>query len=398
MRGKGREPKNHELNLRLAAYLKSIGKRHQELAEIMELSPSTVSRLLAGNKYLEEKPRFDPDGVVTPEQKEEIESLAFAWERKLVTRLNGMSDFLDGGYALKRVDVFCPPWSRRRGGGTTDVKWQKRLDRFSEQTADVMRSIISRARCAGFSWGSTVYPTVRGVGYLERPDRSEPLKAFAVAPEPIWPTGQEYSASRVVHLLNRLAEGEAEVTTLSAIPALIPATLSEVSEKGQPSDVDRFRGYLEAFPNYQKIFVKDVEHGEEKPPLFSRADTIITSVSVDHRPWVPLSRELKKLGFEPDILAQKYVGDIAGVLLPVNGDSQADDPKLETRWTGLKYSQLFESAQRAKNTSEDNGVVVVAIGKNKAKTVFAAVKRGLANRLIIDRDLADALDDKLPAP
>jgi DNA-binding transcriptional regulator LsrR (DeoR family) len=61
------------------------------------------------------------------------------------------------------------------------------------------------------------------------------------------------------------------------------------------------------------------------------------------------------------------------------------------RWTGISLEQYAACAQRSV-AQQSPGVVVVAIGKNKAEAVHDAVARGLINNLLVDEELALAVD------
>jgi hypothetical protein len=89
------------------------------------------------------------------------------------------------------------------------------------------------------------------------------------------------------------------------------------------------------------------------------------------------------------------VGDIGGVCLPKSNltQNQADQfAAMERRWTGVTRKHLEKCAKRAANATTGGkaappGVIVVAIGRNKAGCIFEAIKAGLVNHLIVDQDV-----------
>jgi len=57
---------------------------------------------------------------------------------------------------------------------------------------------------------------------------------------------------------------------------------------------------------------------------------------------------------------------------------------------GITEEKMQKCAENAFH-NKTAGVIVVAIGANKAKSVYESMKRKLVNTLVIDLDLAEAL-------
>src|SRR5262249_441522 len=92
-------------------------------------------------------------------------------------------------------------------------------------------------------------------------------------------------------------------------------------------------------------------------------------------------------------LRSLVVGDLGSVLIPVPGRKQDQEVKeLNELRNGIQLKHLEAIAERAARSQSSPGVVVVAIGKNKARVLCELVHRGLINELIIDQDLAKALE------
>jgi hypothetical protein len=70
------------------------------------------------------------------------------------------------------------------------------------------------------------------------------------------------------------------------------------------------------------------------------------------------------------------------------------------RWTGVKMGHLQDCARRALNRTPDRapGVIVLAIGANKATVVYEALRKGLIQHLFTDEDLADRLEQICSKP
>ena len=112
--------------------------------------------------------------------------------------------------------------------------------------------------------------------------------------------------------------------------------------------------------------------------------------------------ELAQIGGIPrERLKELIKGDVAGALIkrakltPVREREVEDIGK--KYWTGIREENLFDIASRARKTGKP-GVIIVAIGGNKADVLLAVLKMGLVNELIIDHDLAEALAGAMKWP
>jgi len=94
-------------------------------------------------------------------------------------------------------------------------------------------------------------------------------------------------------------------------------------------------------------------------------------------------------------LAQLIYGDVGGVLLEQPGlcpDDQAMVDRLNAGWTGMKAKDLRRIAQAA-GRNGSGGVILVASSAAKADVLFAAIRRGLVNQLVVDEPLMARLVD-----
>jgi DNA-binding transcriptional regulator LsrR (DeoR family) len=172
--------------------------------------------------------------------------------------------------------------------------------------------------------------------------------------------------------------------SLAAVPALIP-------ENFTPKEVKAIRKLINYVDAYHDIFGGQRKDETEQEPWIRRMDCILTSVGPRERPLG--DRLLKTAGIHKERLRELVIGDICGILIPRPGLSTAEDSEVERvteRWTGIKLGDLEDCARRA-SRSRGTGVIVIAIGKNKAAFIYEVVRRGLVNHLIVDQDLADRL-------
>lgn len=116
----------------------------------------------------------------------------------------------------------------------------------------------------------------------------------------------------------------------------------------------------------------------------------------------------KKDDKNASLLTQAIFGDIGGVLIPrqPESDKRQDARAQKTlndlthRWTGLRIEHLSACATRAfEDPSKDRpGVTLLTFGADHSEIVIEAVRRGLANHLIIGSDLEQALLESQDVP
>ena len=98
-----------------------------------------------------------------------------------------------------------------------------------------------------------------------------------------------------------------------------------------------------------------------------------------------------------DELQNLVIGDIGGVCFPRMGLTRFEEKKLRSvndRWTGLRHENLSSCAQEARRQDQMTGipgVVVVSIGKARAKFIHELITFGVINHLIIDDELEEEL-------
>ena len=92
---------------------------------------------------------------------------------------------------------------------------------------------------------------------------------------------------------------------------------------------------------------------------------------------------------DKDKINELVIGDIGGVLMPTADQTkkqQREFKKLTGVWTGLELDALRATADRARGRDRP-GVIVCAVGSEKARVCLEATRYG-AQHLLIDGGLA----------
>jgi len=182
---------------------------------------------------------------------------------------------------------------------------------------------------------------------------------------------------------------------MSPVPAIIFDQDFEKDLDKAKTNVDMIREFFKSFAmGYREIFHGEGKTGQQEEPLIDRLDTILTGVGAPTHPrgyWGDALISTK--GINCEALSTLITGDIGGVLLPhsIIKDNEPNAFKiLRHGWMGITEEKMQKCAENAFH-NKTAGVIVVAIGANKAKSVYESMKRKLVNTLVIDLDLAEAL-------
>jgi hypothetical protein len=156
---------------------------------------------------------------------------------------------------------------------------------------------------------------------------------------------------------------------------------------GTNEEIEIVRKRINCFPNYQAIF-----GGPSEPGVIDQLDSILTSCGNAHHFNQFWTTELPRLGVSPEKLNSITHGNIGGVLLEREDLSTRDKAlfdDIDRRWTGITRRHYEQCAQRKP------GVVLAAVGHNKADVVLKCVELNLLTELVIDEPLAMALWNKV---
>lgn len=365
-----------------AAYL--LCERHftqQQIADFMEVSQSMVSRLLARAEdggWLERRYRFMPKGL--PESRlEELQRLA---EPK------GLMELLATLAPDNRVRVRPPHVVESGPRGDSTRAFERRLKTFGRSSSVVLAELVAQSRTFGVTWGSTISHVVDSLAdaWGSR-TLDHPLQLVPLCGEPLHQASDRDTSSHLVQRLHRILQPtQPPPPSLTGVPALIARMFRGADERG----IRKFVAYA---ASYRVVF-------GDRSPLINQVDSLLTSVGTADRPLGFIHDELLRAGSRKghrltrESLGRLVAGDIGGVLIPrrtLDAAGRREVDSLNEMWTGMKRAHL---ERIAKNAARGNhpGVIVVSIGgTGRAEIIAEALRCGLVNELIIDRELIGAL-------
>lgn len=268
--------------------------------------------------------------------------------------------------------------------------------------AGYIRDLIRPAEVCGISWGYTITSIVHELRKLDPlpPRKGKPITFLPLCGEPLGkPKGKavtQLSASSLAEQFDKLFNDSTEHSpTMSPVPAIIFDHDFEKDFETSQKNVNTICEFFKSFATgYREIFYGEQKNRKQEKPLIHKLDTILTGVGAPTHPrgyWGDTLMSTQGINWES--LSKLIIGDISGVLFP--------DPKFSDNmpkefkmiidgWTGIKKEHIENCAKKALD-NKTSGVIVVAVGANKAKSLYESMKNKLVNKLVIDLDLAEAL-------
>ena len=363
-----------------AAYLRAQHNFSQE--EIGKLlggvSQSHVSRLLAYATelgWLVTELRFDERNI-SSEAMREIEHLL--QPRGLVAYFERVR--VETGRVTPNVRVF-DSGSESSTAGAFEI----RCRRFGRSASGRLEELLRQSSCVGVTWGRTVSSLIDGLAAANRSFRAEqPIAVVPVSAELITLAAPDYSSSLLATRLNAVVNhGHGEKLRLAGVPAYIPRRYDEAKTKA-------IREYILDTASYRQIFGAD-------RPLINLIDMVVTSVGSGDRPLGGAMEEILSAGdISVGELKRLIIGDVGGVLIPkpsLSEDERQLVDNLNAMWTGITKEHISRLALRSGQSGGGAGVVVAAIGKERAEIIAEMVRLEMVNELIIDWGLANALEE-----
>ena len=385
-----------DLHIIAVAYLSGLQKTQEEIAKALNISQTLVSRLARRAKelgILEVKTRLATERI-SPEDLARVKARLSTGP--LQQRLSQIGALAPG----KRVPTFHVYPCRSRI--TSEANWRHRIQTFSSDCGNDLVSVLDSASVIGVAWGEMVASAVNAIQRAQANRRESHRTDRMVIPllgEPLGRNITQHSSSVLAaKLAETLNPGVEPGSTLSLapVPALIPADMTK-------ADISAIRKLIGRITAYRQIYgaEENESHAEGKPvPWIDCVDTILTSISTQERPLgFSDDRLIRAAGIRRERLNELVIGDLCGVVIPrPHLDSQAKNEieSIMARWTGVRIDQLEGCANRVRNNAP--GVIVLAIGANKASVVHEALRRGLIQHLFMDEDLADRLGEICAAP
>ncbi len=362
-----------------AAYLRAQHNYSQE--EIGRLlggvSQSHVSRLLAHAAeagWLVTEMRFD-DSSISPEVMRELRELLEP--RRLVTILERIRE--KTGRIVPNVRVFDSGSDSPTAGA-----FEFRLRRFGRRAAGRLEELLRPSGTVAVTWGRTVNSLIDGLAAQNRTFHPERPPLFVpVTAELVTLAAPDYSSSLLAARLDALVNGgHGERLRMVGVPAFIPRRYDAAKTRA-------IREYILDTASYRRIFAGEA-------PLVSMLDMVITSAGSATRPLGGAMDELLSAAeISTGDLTRLILGDVGGILIPKPGLSSDDAnlvEELNAMWTGITRQHLSRLALRASSRSGAAGIVLTAIGRERAEVVAGLIGLEMVNELIVDWDLADALE------
>jgi DNA-binding transcriptional regulator LsrR (DeoR family) len=290
--------------------------------------------------------------------------------------------------------------------------WEERLDHFGIVSAPYIRKLLCKSSSVGVSWGGTIDAITGGIEQSRR--SSTPRRPVFMLPVCGEPLGYTVGTVRLsaTSLATRLAvaiNGSAKHTrSLSAVPSFIPIDFRDEAA-GALSEVDVVKKLMGRVPSHAEIFGGESpvisNRGKTRRPWIKRLSMVLTSVGLDGIPFGQGSAAyLKAAGLSPECVRQLASTDISGIILERANLSVENTrllQRIQNHWTGITLRDLQACAGRARRrpTSRGRGVgvVVAAIGRQKAGAILECLTRGIVSHLFIDTDLQDQLNKLLVA-
>jgi DNA-binding transcriptional regulator LsrR (DeoR family) len=371
------EPSPTDIRVKLIALMLSRRKAAGEIADVLGVSPSTVSR----DKTEAEVKGWLVDVPYCALPAEEIVLLeAMLHQPRLLE-------------ALQAEQPHDRKWLRRlrilHAGSPPRVQSPKAYegyrDRFGAEVAEhLLENVLPYVHSMGITWGGTLRSVVTGI---ER-SRLRPLMNVEFLPVCGAPPDAIEDALRASSYL--VAALDAVLNHAHKNPNNFTGVSASIAAEFTPAERRVLERYFRGNAGYCRVFGVD-----GKPGLIDTMDAVMTSVGStnrDENPWIDAAA--KAADVDPLLLCASVLGNVGGWFLArhdLDKSRRAMVDAINARWTGIRPAHYERCNARANG---HGGAILVAIGQ-KADIVLECVRSGLVAELLIDPPLANALRQKL---
>jgi DNA-binding transcriptional regulator LsrR (DeoR family) len=382
---------NEQDRIEEVAFLRAQGKKITAIAEMLQMAQATVDNLLKkaeGQGLYRETVHFDYEKL-SPERIAQIRLLDYVEHLRARLRACGTDPQEPKKQVFQQVHVFD-------SGSVDDTPrgMDARLTRLGFEAARCLSAFVYHSKELGLAWGTTLSSVIKGLDSVQMQDvlGQRVVRFIPTCGEPYGTASFGGSSSLLAAELDRRVNRQAgSALSLSGIPVVIP---KEFADSGEDKIIRRF---IEHSPNYREIFGSAGNSGKG---LVNKLDTILTSVGASEWHWRMCGIELCEIGgIDRGEFEQIVLGDLGGVLLPRSEYPKPEEDRrlreIAELWTGIKREHYHAVARKG---GPHRGVVVFAIGANKARIVYRAIRAGLVNHLVCDQALAYALCRECGAP
>jgi len=365
---------------------------------------ASVSRHLKDareRKILIEGFRFPAD--LSPEDRLEVENSFYPHHGQLDEALSKRSRLLSskrsvGGSPFKRLHIVAAPGIENK----EDARVRESAFRsFGTSTAGIVASYIDEVDMCCVAWGRTIAAIL---DYIPTSSARDWKKQFIpIAGEPTNHEPNGVSPSDAARRLS-LAWPGSTFLSLRGVQARIPKSVDDKDAGGIARELISYS------TSYRQIFGR---RGSDDTRLISEVPMIITGIGnvdtskrniagVGPDPWYlqgPDPWYLETVEAEEPNILELAVGNIGGVWIARDDLSEEDKDKVakvNKRWLGAQHDDFRGCSLNADLLQRRPGVVVLAVEPDKADIVLEALH--LVNVLIVSRQLADALAERLLRP
>jgi len=274
-----------------------------------------------------------------------------------------------------RITVYVTP--PREPSEGEDHYWSRRIRTFADCAASRVTRRVLESRKLGVAWGTTVSSVVEAICQQRAwRDRSLPLTAIPLAGEMVGSDARESrSCSALADKLVSAIVKRGSALSLRGVPPFI-------STKTREADAKAVKRY---FHNLDPV--------REVARASTELDAALTSVGTHDQPNKLYTQELTQSGVSAEILHTLSCGDIGGVLLEMPGLTMANRSRftrIKQNWLGMSEETFRSCAARAQ-ASQCPGVLVVALGGNKAPVLQKCIAEGLVTECFLDDELGKEL-------
>jgi len=248
-----------------------------------------------------------------------------------------------------------------------------RLKVFSREAAPYLSQTLTNARTTLITYGTTLEMALKATDFRQL-DRE-----FAVYPaccDPFEYHHESWCSTGLSHWVTR--ELGRPVDRHPSLAGMLPIIAPQLGLKVREALAEHFK----KAPDYMSIYGPAGLAGE--------ANCLITSIGRSAQPWrMGDDYFAKTIGIDRNDLNNLIIAEIGSVPLPkenLKPEEKSRFEKINAARLGLGLEHIERIATKAAS-SPDPGVVVLALGANKARCFLELVRRGLINVAIVDNSL-----------
>jgi DNA-binding transcriptional regulator LsrR (DeoR family) len=350
----------------------------KQAAADLGLSEDQFTRILrAARSEGKLRERFDPASVSEAALDDARKILEASLMRTAIQRLAPASA------AGRKLRVIIAS-SRDTSIGDQDI--DSRMRTFARNSAEALKAMLIDSSGVGIvalAFGTMVKALVDGLfDNASMPRIQHCPKVIPTMGEPLMKNSSELSSTVLSQRLARFL-GRGDFYSLNLILAYLPDIPNDLGRE----DRNAFFKYLSRLPDYDLIF-------NDRSGLIWQVDLLLTSISSEVPFGYGNEGRFLQTDFGVEQLKELFAFDIGGVGIPRDGLSPAMTEKLRLfaeNSTCLREEHLRAISARARKNPASYGVVLAAIGENKAANVARAIELGYCDTLLCDFELATEL-------